>query len=362
MKDKQRMKTHIVLLFPFDLGLELDFTVKGIQSVVHEISSDDVYTLALNGKIFPKVRTETHLYRFGEGMMQVNFTAELTVEDCAEISCQTEKMKMGNTPIVEWCQSRVEEFIRRAEEFAIHRYDMRLEDTDLFPIFIFDPEDVENADAFIRKNYKALYGIVAGEPHFDMLSDFVFQRDPLGNLGYYENQLILLKRFGAAISSSEFSTILDLISLSYAQYWSLRSYHFVLDSETDSAQRLLETLPPYYKFWRFLSGYQKFSQESMDFGKDKLTIVDSLYNVSTNIPNVESDWHLKTIHKDISKIFGIEELYKTVDIKLSRVEETYNQAREYMSTNFFILLDIIFALWLIWGVFDTLLLLFIAKK
>ncbi len=366
MKEKSHemrsMQTQVVLLFPFDLGLELDFTSKGTQSIVHEISTHDLPSLSLGGKIFSKAQTESHLYRFGTGIIQINFSAQLDVNECAEISCNTEKITVGKTAILEWCQSRVSELTARAQEFAIHRYDMRLEESDIFPVFIFNPDDVQNADAFIRKNYKALYGIVAGEQNFDMLSDFVFQREPLGNFGYYENQIILLKRFGAVISSSEYDTILDLIALSYAQYWSLKSYHFVLNSETDSAQKLLENLPPYYKFWKFPSNYQTFSQEAIAFGKDKISIVDSLYNVSTNIPKIDSDWHLRTIYKDVTKVFNIDELYKTVDIKLSRIEETYNQAREFLSTNFFILLDIIFALWLIWGVFDTLLLLYIAKK
>jgi hypothetical protein len=252
--------------------------------------------------------------------------------------------------------------MERAQEFASYRYDLRLQESDLFPIFIFHPNQINHADAFIRKHYKALYGITAGEPNFDSLSDFVFQKEPLGNFGYYENEIILVKRFGAVISSAEFETVLDLTALAYAQYWSLKSYSFVLDSEIDSAQKLLERLPPYYKFWQFPSQYQKFSKEALDFAKDKLSIVDSLYNVSTNIPKIDSDWHLRTLYNDIAKVFNIEELYKTVEIKLNRIEESYNQARETLSTNFFILLDIIFALWLIWGILDTFLLLHIAKK
>ena len=356
------MKTKVVLLFPFDLGLELDFSGRDPQKIAHEVSELQMPTLSFRGKIFADARAEAHLYRFGVGVIQIDFEMPFDLPESAEISCNAEKISIGKTSIFDWCQSRVNELIGRAQEFAIHRYDMRLQDSDLFPVFIFHPSQVENADAFIRENYKALYGIVAGEPNFDMLSDFVFQKEPLGNFGYYENELILLKRFGAVISSLEFETILDLIALAYAQYWSLRSYHFVLDSETDNAQKLLEHLPPYYKFWHFPSRYQKFSKEAIDFGKDKLSIVDSLYNVSSNLPKIDADWHLRTIYKSVEKVFNIEELYKTVEIKLNRIEESYNQAREFLSTNFFILLDIIFALWLVWGVVDTLLLLHIARR
>lgn len=353
---------QVVLLFPFDLGLELDFSGQATQAIAHEVSMHPLPVLNFRGKLFENARAESHLYRFGVGVIQINFEMEFNLAECAELSCNAEKFAVGKTSIFEWCQSRVNHLIERAQKFAIHRYDLRLKESEVFPIFIFHPSRIQNADNFIRKNYKALYGIVAGEPNFDSLSDFVFEKEPLGNFGYYENEAILLKRFGAVISSSESETILELIALSYAQYWSLKSYHFVLDSETDNAQKLLENLPPYYKFWQFPSRYQKFSREAIDFGKDKLSIIDSLYNVSTNIPKIDADWHLRTIYKDITKVFNIDELYKTVEVKLDRIEESYSQAREFLSTNFFILLDIIFALWLIWGVFDTLLLLYIAKK
>lgn len=356
------MNTQIVLLFPFDLGLELDFTGKETQAIVQEVSTHELPALSLGGKFFLNAKAESHLYRFGVGIIQINFELDCDLNECAEISCNAEKFFVGKMTISEWCQSCVNELITRAESFAIHRYDLRLKETEFFPIFIFSQSEIKNADAFIRENYKALYGIVAGEPNFDMLSDFVFQKEPIGNFGYYENELILLKRFGAVISSSEFETILDLMALAYAQYWSLKSYHFVLDSEADTAKKLLENLPPYYKFWEIPARYRKFSTDAIDFGKDKLSIVDSLYNVSTNIPKIDSDWHLRMIYKDVTKVFNVDELYKTVEIKLDRIEESYNQAREFLSTNFFILLDIIFFLWLAWGILDTLLLFFIANK
>jgi hypothetical protein len=64
-------------------------------------------------------------------------------------------------------------------------------------------------------------GLVCGEPNYDELSDFVLEQEKLKNFGYYENELIFIKRFGAAVSSAESQTILDLIRLAYALYWSL---------------------------------------------------------------------------------------------------------------------------------------------
>lgn len=356
------MKTEVVLLFPFDLGLELDFSRKQVKDIFHEVSTHELAGLTYEDRSFAGVRAEFRLYRFGVGLIQVRFSIDDTPDGLAAIACEAESLNVAGEPILLWCQDKAQELINHAQEFAIHRYDQRLMETEVFPVFIFSQEDVKSADKFIRDNYKALYGIAAGEPHFDRLSEFVFQRDPLANLGYYENELIVVKRFGAAVSSSEGRTVMDLISLVYSQYWSLKAYDFVLDGEADTAQRTLKTLPPYYKFWKIPGRYQEYSKEAIEFEIDKLSIVDSLYNVSANLPPVESDWHLRTIHGNLTKVFNVEELYKTLEIKLNRIEESYNQAREFLSTNFFILLDFIFCLWLLWGIFDTLLLVWIAKK
>ncbi|OGS11460.1 MAG: hypothetical protein A2386_00040 [Elusimicrobia bacterium RIFOXYB1_FULL_48_9] len=147
-----------------------------------------------------------------------------------------------------------------------------------------------------------------------------------------------------------------MIKLAYAQYWSMRSYNFILDHEMDVSQQLLENLPPYYKFWQILQAYQTFSEEALGFDKDKISIVDSLYNVITSIPKVESDWHLRTVFQNVNKVFNTEELHKTVEVKIERIEQSYNSAREFLSNNFFILLDIIFFLSLVWSIIDTFLL------
>ena len=356
------MKTDVVLLFPFDLGLELDFSKKQVKDIVHQVSSRELAGLSLDEQKFDAVRAEFRLYRFGIGLIEVSFSIDDKPDGCAAMACEADSINVAGEPILLWCQERAQELIHDAQQFATHRYDQRLEETEIFPVFIFQPSEVKSADRFIRDHYKALYGITAGEPHFDRLSDFVFQRDPLANLGYYENELIVVKRFGAVVSSPESRTLLDLLSLVYAQYWSLKSYHFVLDGEVDTAQKMLENLPPYYKFWKIPAQYQAFSKDAIDFGKDKLSIVESLYNVSTDLPGIESDWHLRVIYKNLSRMFNVEDLYKTLEIKLDRIQESYNEAREFLSTNFFILLDFIFLLWLVWGVIDTLLLLNIARK
>src|SRR5262249_39825929 len=150
--------------------------------------------------------------------------------------------------------------------------------------------------------------------------------------------------------------------LTYALYWSLRSYSFFLDKEIDNAQALLSHLPPYYKVWVMPQRYQRFSVEAMGFGMDKLAIVDSMHNVAGKIPRIHSDWHLRTIYKNIEREFDIDELSKAVEVKLERIEEAYNSARDFLSTNFFIAVEIVLILSLAWMVLDTCLLFVIAHK
>jgi hypothetical protein len=97
----------------------------------------------------------------------------------------------------------------------------------------------------------------------------------------------------------------------------------------------------------------------MDFDRDKLEIISSIH---TGIPEIENDWHLKMLYTNINKIFDTEELEKWVETKITRIEDSYENARDFLSTNFFILLDIIFFLSLAWSIFDTFLLWKISAK
>jgi hypothetical protein len=192
----------------------------------------------------------------------------------------------------------------------------------------------DNADEFISKNKRFLFGLLASEEYFAKVSKFVMKQEALLNYGYYENEIVLIKRFGAVVFSDEEATIIDMIKLAFARYWSLRSYNFILDHEMETSLKMLERLPPYYRFWRILSAYQLFSRESMAFDRDKISIVDPLYNVASTIPKVEADSYLRILHSNVNTVFNIEALHRTVETKITRIAEFYNSAREYLSNNF----------------------------
>jgi hypothetical protein len=353
-----RIKAH--LLFPFDMGLELDFAGKETQQIFKEISSHAVPHLSFEKQAISSASLAIQVYKFGVGLIQISFDVEGSLADAAQLSCFAEKIHVGRAQIVNYCQSLVDDAIQHVQKYASYRYEKRLTEADVYPAFVLDEfltqEGITDANEAIRRHQKELYGIVAGEPQYEKLSEFALERGKLKNYGYYADEVIMVERFGAVVHSNEAPTVLELIKLAYSQYWNLRAYNFILDGELDDAQVMLDRLPPYYKFWQIPRQYQRFSREAMDFGQDKLAIVESLYALTGNLPRIDADWHLRTIQSSIRHVFTIEDLYKTVNVKLGRIEEAYNSAREFLSTNFFILLDIIFFLSLAWSVIDTVLL------
>jgi hypothetical protein len=164
------------------------------------------------------------------------------------------------------------------------------------------------------------------------------------------------------LSGFEAETNAELLSLVLAQYWSMRSYDYVLDHEINNAQQQLEELPKYYQFWRMPGRYHDFSTEAIDFAKDKLSITQSLHTVVGGEHQIESDWSLRELYEEARKAFGLEALSTRVEAKLAKIDSAYNVAREQLSANFYILLDIIFLSFLVWSIVDTVLLARIAFR
>lgn len=356
------MKLRCEFLYPFDLGLELDFEGEDATRMFKEIRSREEKNLQFEGQVFPGAVITSWIYRFGVGLIRVAFDLQGDLVDCAHLSCSGEAIKIGKTGIIPYCAALSEGVIRRAEAYATHRYDRRYEQPDLYPVFILKEPLAEEGAQFVTRHQKTLFGLVVGEPEYARLSPFVLDEARLQNYGYYEEEVILVQRFGAFVSSSDERTVVDLIQLLYAQRWVLRSYNFVLDGELSEAQRVLDHVPPYTRVLSTFRAYHRFSTEALDFDKDKLAIVDSLYNAVGNLPQIESDWYLRTVYHRLKPVFELDELHRTVELKIDRLEASYSNAREFLSTNFFILLDIIFFLSLAWSIADTVLLWKVAHR
>ncbi|MDD5686838.1 MAG: hypothetical protein PHE88_03265 [Elusimicrobia bacterium] len=346
------------LLFPFDMGLDLDFKKEGTNSFYKTLHSEKISSLNFFDDRYEEIDVESRIYRFGCGLIAISFKIDKNIQACTQIANLSSQIKINDTDITTYCRKIADDIIMKAQQFATHKYDSKFKDVEIFPIFTMDKLSV-SADSFITKNLKTLYGIVSSETNYEKLSEFVIRQEPLANYGYYEDEIILIKRFGAFISSQESDTIKDIIKLVLVQWWVLKSYDYILETELDEAQKHLTDIPSGWKILKTFTQYNHFSKDSLDFNRDKLEIVSSIH---TSFPEIENDWHLKTLYTNINKIFNTDELYKWVEIKITRIEDSYDNARDFLSTNFFILLDVIFFLSLAWSIFDTILLWKISAK
>jgi len=347
-----------IILYPFDTGLELDFGRESGKPAYKTFLRTKVSKLVFFDVNYGVAEVDVGIYKFGCGLVSITFSTCNDIRPLVQISCLSSHIKTDGTEIITYCKTVSEDAIKRAGEFATHKYERKFEDVELFPIFVMDKLSV-SANAFISKNNKILFGIISSESNYEKLSEFVLKQEPLENYGYYEDELILVKRFGAIISSEEADTICDIIRLVIVRWWILRSYDYILEAELDEAQKFLSDIPSGIKILKTFAQYNKFSRDSLDFSRDNLEIISSIH---TSVKETENDWHLNILYKNISKIFNTEELYKWVETKITRIEDSYDSARDFLSTNFFILLDAIFFLSLVWSIFDTWLLWKISAK
>lgn len=347
----------INLFFPFDMGLELNFSSPQDEALSRELRVYQLKNLSLGDeKFFPNAIINSHYYRFGIGLIEVIFEFDGDIKECNYLLKKIEQFSIGSLSLREYCRNLSLELIEKASPYATYRYDLRLEETEFFPVVILSELPTENLDGFIKRHQKLLIGIVSGEYKYESLSDFLLEKEPLQNYGYYNDEIIIIKRYGAILSTQYSKELLELLRFTYAQYWSLRSYNYILNKELSQAQILLEDIPSYTNVWATFRRYHHFSKEALEFSRDKLSIADSLHNLIRSVQHIESDWRLHTLYKYFKSAFEIDQLYSTVDTKMERIESSYNNARDFLSTNFFILLDIIFFLSLAWSIIDTFLL------
>ena len=70
------LHSKIHILFPFDLGLELDFAGKDAKEFFKAISLRKMGVLSFEGKNLLKAEFYTQVYRFGVGIIQISFETE----------------------------------------------------------------------------------------------------------------------------------------------------------------------------------------------------------------------------------------------------------------------------------------------
>src|SRR5262245_37975871 len=111
-----QIRTH--LLFPFDLGLELDFSGHDAAEIFKQVSSRKTDHVVFDGQTYEDASVVTQIYKFGVGSIEISFDMDADLAEAARLSCFAENLWVGKQPIVKYCQSHVDAVIRQASQFA----------------------------------------------------------------------------------------------------------------------------------------------------------------------------------------------------------------------------------------------------
>lgn len=352
------MKILCEILFPVDTGLDLDFREPPPRDLVKPLAIERQRELFLGERLLGIATIRGEIFRFGTGILSLQILLEEEPSFFATLSASLLTLRIGQAPAIDTFRQMGRDLVEQAQDYSVHTYDRRLPETDLYPVFALQGS-LSDADAFIRKNIGPLFAMVTGLEHFEEMASSVPARQPLKNLGHESSEVILVERHGAFLSGKRADFLRSLLHLSYAQRWALRSYNYVLQIEMAEAKAMMDQLPPYWRIFSVFRKYRQFSKDWLDFDRDKLEMVSTLHE---GIPEVEEDFQARALHVSFAKAYHTEELFRLVERKMEVVAETYSHAREYLSTNFFIAVEIVLILSLAWAVLDTTLLFVIAQK
>ncbi len=205
------------------------------------------------------------------------------------------------------------------------------------------PQGTKDVETFVKRNERLLLGLMGGERDYRKFSDYVIKKNPIQNFGYYQDELIIIQDSGSLIHSPAMAdTILSLVNLAYAQYWTLKAYNYLVERRLErsyellSKARLLKT--------RSLYGLQtkKIRDQIFEAYESKLELISLIRDIS-DVPKISEDWHLSRIYESLSQTFGLGELFNIVKEKIDEIEKAYQSVQEMLSTRRFTNLE----LWII---------------
>src|SRR3989344_1567311 len=143
------------------MGLELDFAGEGAQEIFKKISSHKTARLFFEGHDWGEADVSTQVYKFGVGLVHIAFPLDADMSRVARLSCFAESVLVGHTTVLKYCQGLVQGVIETASRYASYRYEKRLAEEDIFPVFVLGETDehgggkIREADAFVRQHRKA---------------------------------------------------------------------------------------------------------------------------------------------------------------------------------------------------------------
>ena len=83
----EAMRIAACILYPFDMGLELDLSGQAAGALVAELADASSHVVAFDGMDLGGGKISGRIYRFGVGVIELQFESDLTLDDCARISC-----------------------------------------------------------------------------------------------------------------------------------------------------------------------------------------------------------------------------------------------------------------------------------
>ncbi len=297
----------------------------------------------LGNRIADAAREEVWIYGFEVGLLIVRFRLARDLPRLADIACDAERIEIHGRPIYAYADERAASVREALRPFARQAYEARYDERDVYPIVVLPPApDVADAEAFIRTNEAAIVGIVGGEDDWERLSSYALARSEVRNLGYYVDELVVAKEWGALVSSAfEEDAIIGLVLLAYAQRWALASYNHLTNHRQNEALRLLSAAKALRGgFGLFERGdLRDLTRRLFEASEDRIALVTAIRDF-TSVPELTQDWHLHSLYQELAKIFFLNELYRVVASKNEDLERAYASIHDHVQQSRLVTLEL----------------------
>lgn len=347
----------VLLAIPFDIDLELDvarlsrdrvrtdqappLTGRNAPLLTHRATG---LAISLDGaEVSANAREEVWIYGFEVGLILVRFRVRRDLSRLADLGCSAERVEIEGLPIYAYANRRAAEVRTSLAPYGRQRYEVIYQERDVYPIVILPPApDVADAASFIARNEAAIVGIVGGEDDWSRLSEYALRKSELRNLGYYVDELIIAKEWGALISSAfEEALVVGLVLLAYAQRWALSSYNHLTNYRQDQALRLLDEAKRIRRMSKLFGGraIRDVARRLFEASEDRIALVTAIRDF-TSVPELTQDWHLHSLYQELARTFYLNELYRVVYDKNQELEKAYAAVHDHLSQTRFVTLEL----------------------
>ncbi len=346
-----------LLAVPFDIDIELDFealaarcsgrpegvvepplTGRNAPFVTHR-GRDLAVALDL-AELARDAREEVWIYPFEVGLILIRFRAEPDLAVLADLACKAERIEVKGRPIYAYCDERAEAVRTSLKPFSSDTYETRYDERDVYPIMVLAPgfpglggADGGDAEAFLKAHEARILGIVGGEDQWERLSRFALEKGGVRNLGYYSDEVIVAKEWGALISSrDEEAQVTALVLLAYAQRWALQSYNHLTNHRQEEATKLLAAARVVRRRMAIFRGreIQRLASHLFEASADRMALVSGIRDF-TSVPELTQDWHFHGLYQELSQTFIVPELYRVVLAKNDDLERAYATIHDHLA-------------------------------